>query len=62
MNGYYNQVIEKLKANGYTYLRAGKGAHEIWTNGKRNQTLSKNMPSRNMANAIMKQCGIEKSF
>lgn len=62
MNGYYSLVVEKLKENGYTFLRNGKGAHEIWTNGKRNQTLSKNMPSRNMANAIMKQCGFDKAF
>jgi predicted RNA binding protein YcfA (HicA-like mRNA interferase family) len=62
MNGYYKLVIDKLKENGYTFLRNGKGAHEIWTNGKRNQTLSKNMPARDMANAIMKQCGLEKCF
>jgi predicted RNA binding protein YcfA (HicA-like mRNA interferase family) len=62
MNGYYSLVIEKLIENGYTFLRNGKGSHEMWTNGKRNQTVSKNMPSRNMANAIMKQCGFDKAF
>ena len=62
MNGYYSKVIAELKANGYTYLRPGKGAHEIWTNGKRNQTISKNMPSRDMANEILKQSGLPKAF
>jgi hypothetical protein len=62
MNGYYSRVIEILKANGYRYKRPGNGAHEIWTNGKRNQTVSKNMPSRDMANVVLKQCGIPKAF
>lgn len=62
MNGYYSAVAEVLKQHGYTLLRSGKGAHEIWTNGVRNQTLSKNMPSRDMANVIMKQCGIPHKF
>lgn len=62
MNGYYQLVIEKLKANGYTFLRAGKGAHQMWTNGKRNQTVSTNIDSRHTANAIMKQAGIDHRF
>jgi len=43
-------------------LRAGKGSHELWTNGKRNQTVSRNMQSRDMANEIMKQAGIKHRF
>lgn len=62
MNGFYSLVVEQLRANGYKYLRAGNGAHEIWSNGKRNQTVSKNMPSRHTANAIMKQAGIDYKF
>ena len=62
MNGYYTQVIEVLRQRGYTLLRQGNGAHEIWTNGRRNQTVSKNMPSRDMANAIMKQAGTGHKF
>jgi predicted RNA binding protein YcfA (HicA-like mRNA interferase family) len=62
MNGYYSQVIAQLKAHGYTLLRQGKGSHEIWSNGQRNQTVSHNMPARPMANAIMKQAGIAHRF
>ena len=62
MNGYYSQVIEVLKAHKYTLLRQGNGSHEIWTNGRRNQTVSKNMPSRDMANVIMKQAGTGYKF
>ena len=62
MNGYYEQVIAMLKRHGYKFLRDGKGAHSIWTNGVRQQTVSRNMPSRHMANAIMKQAGIKPQF
>lgn len=62
MNGFYKAVIEQLKLAGYTFLRAGKGAHEIWTNGKRNQVVSKNMPAKQMANEIMKQAGLNHRF
>jgi predicted RNA binding protein YcfA (HicA-like mRNA interferase family) len=62
MKGYYNLVINILRQHGYQLHRQGNGSHEIWSNGKRNQTVSKNMPSRNMANAIMKQAGIAHKF
>lgn len=62
MNGYFQLVKEKLEAAGYRYLRPGKGAHEVWTNDSRNQIVSKNMPSRHMANEIMKQAGIDHKF
>ncbi|WKL15962.1 type II toxin-antitoxin system HicA family toxin [Comamonas testosteroni] len=62
MNGFYKLVIAQLKANGYYFLRQGSGSHEIWTNGVRNQTVSKNMPAKPMANEIMKQAGINHRF
>jgi predicted RNA binding protein YcfA (HicA-like mRNA interferase family) len=62
MTGYYRLVVALLMDHNYEFLRPGKGSHEIWTNGKRNQTVSKNMPSRDMANEIMKQAGIRHRF
>lgn len=62
MNGYYKLVVEQLRLHGYSFLRAGKGSHEIWSNGKRNQAVSKNMPAREMGNEIMKQAGIKHKF
>lgn len=62
MKGYYSQVIAMLKQHGYVFLRNGKGSHEIWTNGQRNQTVSSNMPARDMANTILKQAGISHKF
>ncbi|WP_423220550.1 type II toxin-antitoxin system HicA family toxin [Comamonas denitrificans] len=62
MNGYYKLVIEVLKAHGYRLIRQGKGSHEVWGNEQRNQIVSKNMPSRDMANTIMKQAKINHRF
>ncbi len=62
MNGYYTQVIAVLKQHGFSFLRQAGSSHEVWSNGKHHQTVSKNMPSRHMANAIMKQAGIEHRF
>jgi len=62
MNGYYQLVIAELKKNGYSFHRQGKGSHEIWSNGARNQIVSKNMPAKQMANSIMKQAGIPHRF
>lgn len=54
MKGYYPQVVELLKRHGYIFLRNGKGSHQIWTNGVRNQTVSSNLYSRDMANTVLK--------
>lgn len=62
MKGYYTLVITVLKQHDYFLLRQGKGAHEIWSNGKRHQTVSRNMPSKDMANTIMKQAGLDHRF
>ena len=62
MNGFYALVIQQLKKNDYFFLRNGKGSHEVWTNGLRNQIVSKNMPSKQMANVIMKQSGSSYKF
>ena len=62
MNGYYARVIEQLKAHSYAFHRLGKGSHEVWTNGRRSQIVSKNMLSINMANTVMKQAGIKHRF
>jgi predicted RNA binding protein YcfA (HicA-like mRNA interferase family) len=62
MNGFYKAVIEQLKAHDYRFKCNGKGSHEIWTNGKRNQTVPLNCASRHTANEIMKQAGINHKF
>lgn len=61
MNGYYEQIAKLLRAHGYKLLRQ-TGSHQIWTNGKRNQTVSTNCYSRHTANGIMRQAGIDHRF
>lgn len=64
MSGYRRDVIRELEHNGYWKLPddRGKGSHEIWTNGKRNQTVPRKLNDRNLANEIMKQAGIRHKF
>lgn len=62
MNGFYAQVIAALKSQHFDLLRQGKGSHELWSNGSRTVTVSKNCDSRFTANAIMKQAGIPQRF
>jgi predicted RNA binding protein YcfA (HicA-like mRNA interferase family) len=64
VKGFYSQIIEALKANGCTFVRYGKGDHEIWYSpiSNRNFPVDKKSLSRHTANAIMKQAGIDKKF
>ena len=64
MAEYEKRVREILKANGCTFVRRGKGDHDIWYSPKsnRNVTVDTTIKSRHTANAIMKQSGIDYKF
>ena len=62
MNGYYQQVIEALRKQGFSLVRKGKGSHEVWGNGRVKTIVPFNCPSRHTANEIMKQAGIDYRF
>lgn len=64
MAEYEKKVREKLKENGCYYVRHGKGDHDIWYSPitKRNVTVDGKIKSRQTANAILKQSGIEYKF
>ncbi|PYE86940.1 type II toxin-antitoxin system HicA family toxin [Phyllobacterium leguminum] len=64
VKGFYSQIIDVLKANDCTFVRHGKGDHEIWHSpvSGRNFTVDKGSLSRHTANAVMKQAGINKKF
>jgi predicted RNA binding protein YcfA (HicA-like mRNA interferase family) len=62
MNGYYRLIVAMLAQHGFHQVRAGKGSHEIWGNGKVTTAVPFNCPSRHTANAIMKQAGIDHRF
>ena len=53
-----------LCAAGCTFVRQGKGSHEIWFSPvtKRNFPVPIGIPSRHTANAILRQAGLPKAF
>lgn len=57
VRGFYREIIDALKDAGCSYVRAGKGDHEIWFSPitNRNFTVDRNGLSRHTANAVMKQ-------
>jgi len=59
MNGYYDQVTRLLKAAGFSYVRNGKGSHEIYSNGRHTTTVPFNLMSRPLANRILRNAGIK---
>ncbi len=64
MAEYEKQVREILKKSGCSFLRRGKGDHDIWYSpiSDRNITVDAKIKSRHTANAIMKQSGLAHRF
>lgn len=62
MNGYYEAVIAVLQQHGFSFLKAGKGSHQWWGNGRIKVQVPVHCQSRFTANAIMKQAGIKHRF
>ena len=64
MAEYEKKVREKLAENGCTFLRQGKGDHEIWFSPitKLPITVDGKIASRHTANGIMKRAGISWHF
>lgn len=64
MGGYLRALKDLLLAAGCTFLRPGKGDHEIWYSPltKRHFTLDHGVKSRHTANETLKQAGLPKAF
>lgn len=63
MSGHRREVLRHLENNGYWRLpKRGKGSHEVWTNGKRNQVVPRNIDDKNFANDLLRQAGIDHRF
>ena len=62
MNGYYSLLIEALQKQGFSLVRSGKGSHQVWCKGVVKTIVPFNCPSRHLANAILKQAGINHKF
>ncbi|MGI5085815.1 type II toxin-antitoxin system HicA family toxin [Treponema putidum] len=64
MAQYEKIVREILHKNGCTFVRHGKGDHDIWYSpiSACRFTVDSKIKSRHTANAIMKQSGIDHKF
>ena len=64
MAEYEKLVRAELTAHGCTFVRHGKGDHDIWYSpiSERHFTVDGKINSRHTANAIMKQSGIDRRF
>jgi len=61
VQGYTKQLKAILGENGWSYLRRGKGDHEIWAHpdAPRPIVVDGKIMSRHTANAVLKQAGIK---
>ena len=64
MADYEKKVRQVLKDNGCSFVRHGKGDHDIWYSPitNTNVTVDSTIKSRHTANGIMKQSGINYKF
>ena len=64
MAEYEKKVRAVLKQHSCTFVRHGKGDHDIWFSpiNNRHITVDTKIKSRFTANAIMKQSGIDYRF
>ena len=64
MAGYYRDLKNLLKDGGCTFVREGKGDHEIWFSPITNRhfTLDRGVTSRPTANGTLKDAGLPKAF
>lgn len=64
MAEYEKKVRKILTDNNCTFVRRGKGDHDIWYSPITNNhvTVDSKIKSRHTANAILKQSGIQYKF
>ena len=64
MTGYEKVLRQILSQNGCSFVRHGKGDHDIWYSPitKLHITVDGKIKSRHTANAVLKQSGINFKF
>lgn len=64
MASYTRDLKKILKHAGCTFVRQGKGDHELWYSPitDTNFPVDANIRSRHTANAVLKQAGLPKAF
>ena len=62
--GYYRDLVKILKKHGCYLSRQGKGSHEMWYSPIVNKSVSVPVTSKskNMANKVLKDCGIDEKL
>lgn len=60
----YRPLVDLLREAGCRFERQGKGSHEIWFSPitQRTFTVPANIDGRPLANSILKQAGLPKTF
>jgi predicted RNA binding protein YcfA (HicA-like mRNA interferase family) len=63
VSGYYRDIIQLLTEAACQFVRHGKGSHEVWYSPitKKHFTVPK-AKTRAMANGVLKDAGLPKSF
>jgi hypothetical protein len=64
MSDLDRKLKKYLLLNGCTFVRSGKGDHEIWFSPitMKKIVVDAGIRSRNMANVVLKQAGLPKQF
>lgn len=64
MRGYGRLVREALDEAGCTFLRHGRGDHDVWRSPHADKpvTVPVNIDSRHTANKVLKDAGLPKRF
>ncbi len=63
--GFYRDVVKELRKNGFSKLpKRGKGSHEVLESQITQQRalVAKNLKSKNLADSILRDAGIDKRF
>jgi predicted RNA binding protein YcfA (HicA-like mRNA interferase family) len=60
----YRNLVSLLRERGCTFVRQGKGSHEIWFSPitRRNFVVPFDVQKTPTANAILRQAGLPKAF
>lgn len=61
VQGFSARLKERLRQHGCTFVRIGKGDHEVWScpNARRPVIVDGKIMSRHSANEVLKQAGIK---
>ncbi len=64
MADYYHRLVRMLREHGCTFVRRGRGDHEVWRSpiSQRYFVVDRHVKSKHTANETLKQAGLKKAF